>query len=944
VYTKRRPATMSTDIKSVQQTVDFLSWLHGSDNYYIYICAQKGDKASGTEELRHIYYRDPAKIASSISWSTQVVPRFANVWFCTSKVAEKVLDKTGTAASGKGIKYARSIPAMWFDIDACKKFFDPRNQQIFVSGSEFLQDLRVQFPEVSAWVKSSEHGIQGYYKFDTPWIFDGDKDVFAEKLQPLLLDIMWFFGGDEQLTHASSLMRVPGTFNRKAIYPKPVEVTCEIFPDRVHTIKDLKDRFKPDFDACPRVVAYAIIKLAQEFWLDGQRNTAALALSGSIRQAGIDKRSCKRLFKELTKALHDDTDRASEIDSTYDHDFDTLKNVGSEYGECANLLNSILQFWFNLKVLYAKKRGIEWYPEEHDPTKGPDRSKGNRTFYTKDGCTWFKNSDGDEQLAANFVMQITQRVVKFDDKSVCALATITKQGGSSMRIELPAALHNSWSKFSTIKPLPSGIGFSVPALWTEYIIQIDQEAIDVPVAIETPYYGVLGAKEPTLFLPWQDRTDYIWAHDMEMFDTAEPGKLCKELTPKAIKDYLEGLAEHIPNYHDAKYLVPALGWFCGCPLREFFIRDPLLKHYPSLLITGQKGSGKSTPIAQFLGAHFGCRPPRSGANKTTTIFAIKRGLGANNICPYIMDEFRDDNEAKTDAVQGILRSLFDGYTSESGIASGNVRRDHLVSPMCIIGESPYEDAATTDRTVSIRVTPAWVRTLRTTNKEANVAAQTWLHNSALHGNLGTILVQYIESHIDGIPKLLHNAKRIVEESCTLDNERKIKGFIGVVAGILMLRRIFKSYDVVFPYSLDAILEAIYSADREVMEQKSADGSVMKQLFNVTDAAIIDGLRKHAPHRPYTYDISPTEPGTAYFQVDRWYDIVKAHTLNSHSASLRNRRSFIELLHEHFAAQNSVILEFDSQCFAKGSVKVDLNAIAEQYSIDVSAWNTMGHED
>ena len=919
-----------------EQTTEFLRWLFGSsDDSYIFIWGQRGAKESGDYEQRNLFFKTPEEVVSG-AWKDQVEPRF-NLYYCTNRVKEKHggVKDDGTKYGAKKATNALDFPAIYFDIDACKEFFDPRTQSPLVTGDEYLQDLRVQQPDVSAWVRSSENGIQGCYKLSEPIYIDGDKAAFDEKLKPALLDVMWYYGGDEKVCHVNALMRLPGSHNRKAQYESPWPVTFEYHEDRVHSLASIKERFKPDFDACPRVVAYAIIKLAQEFWQSGERNTQALALAGSIRQAGIDRASCKRLFKELTKALGDDTDRFTEVDATYDHDIESLATFASLNKDAAPALDSVLTFWFTLKGKYAKARDIEWYPEEIDPTKGATKSKVNGTFYERHGATYYRDTKGDEILAANFTMRIVQRVIKFDDHSVTALAVLTKQGGAPTTIEIPAALHNTWAKFSTIRSLPSGIGFTIPNLWTQYIIEIDGDASDVPIIKETPYYGILG-ETPMVFLPGNENAPYVWQASMHELDTAEPGLLDKEISPKTAKAYLTGLVEHIPNYHDTSYIITVLGWFCSCAIRELLMREPLIGHHPSLLITGQQGSGKSQAVAQFIAAHYGCRAPRSGVKGATTPFALKRGVGANNVCPYILDDFREDNLLLTNALLGVTRALWDGYAAESGVASGGVRRDHYVSPFCLIGESPFTDAASLSRTVCVRVLASWVRELRSKNKELNIAAQEWLHDTRHAGNLGTLVLRYVAAHLDEMPEMINHARKAVEKTCKAVNERKIKGFIGTYAGLLLLRRVYKECGVPFFLSRTEMLDCIYAADPEVIKEQDLDTSVMKQLFLTTDRLIIDANRKRISHEDSLYRI-PMTGDVIYFQLTRWFDLVSNNLKDTDSVSLRSLRSFTELLRQNMETDYPSVLAIEAQGFQEGGVKVDLKAVARQFGIDVDTW-------
>ncbi|MDA4131641.1 MAG: RepB family DNA primase, partial [Thaumarchaeota archaeon] len=868
----------------VQTSIDFLRYLFGEPrDGLIYVWGTKGVKDQPGFETVDLYYEQPGKLKEA-AWEDRIVKKF-NVFFGTATAKER----------GKRHKAANcgQVPAIWFDIDVFKKIIDPRTQEPLISGEEWLQDHRIQDPEVSAWVRSSEHGIQGFYKLNEPWLMDGDAEAFDEKVRPLLQDLAWYYGGDLAVCSPGRLMRLPGTMNRKAEYKDAWPVTCETYDSRIHTIKALKERYPQDFDACPLAFFDMIVKLMQPVWIPKERHKPSLALAGSVRAAGLDKKSCKRLLKEMARTLGDSDDRAGNVDSTYDHDINELATIeGGDYDFGAVLLD-VLKAWVELKAAYAKARGIDWTPETYDPITDTDRSVGNRKFYEKDGATWYHSKDDGDQMFANFTMRLVKRVVKCTEFGINVVAIITKAHGSPMTIELTAAQHNSWEKFSRVPGLEAGIVITLPPLWSQYILYLDEVAAGIPVVRENLYYGVLGEKEPTLLLPGEEHPKWLWASERHQFDPMLPGAFERDLAGSDIHDYLSGLFPHLTDYQAVPFWISVLGWFCAAPMSAMFRRNQILKGMPILLVTGRKGSGKSTLTHGVIGHHFGCKTPKSLAKGATTVFALKRNMGSSNIGVLATDELRNDPYLMSQ-IAGRVRDNWDGADSESGTASGATRRDPLITPWCIVGESAYEDPAAWSRTFSVRVASDWVKGLSkggSRHEEYPVyeVARKWLHDAKWSGMLGTLLIRELQEDLAGVDTMIELADKTIKETCPVPDPRKVTGYTVAYVGLLLLKRVFKRHGVPFPMGKEERLQALYDADEEVFRSTDSDDMDMGMLMQRTDALIVDGIRRHMRYCPSMYIV---RDGVAYFQLSRWIQEIGGVVDHSETGTLKNRRGFL----------------------------------------------------
>lgn len=919
---------------SVASAVAFLRWLFGDEpSGYIYVYAEHAKK----DGRKFFHHKVPDDIDND--WWSDFAAQH-RITYCVQTLRSKKYHKDNPELNLNSGGNIRATPALWFDIDGCKKIV--RDGEPVVSGHEFFNDyLKLQYPEVSAWVRSSQHGIHGFFKLKEPVEIEGDKERFDKRIQPILLDIAWHLGADVDVATIGRLMRLPGSLNLKREYQdKPFEATYSTNDDAPeHTLKSLRERFTPDFDAVPRLVLYTITKLIHEVWGEGERHNVMLALAGSVRKAGLDKASCKRLFADLKQELVDDESRDKELETTYNKDFDTpLVTLHGEYRAIAEAVDAALAFWFDLKTKYAKKRNIDWHPEI-DPTQRKDDDK---PFYVHDGQTWYKNDKGVSAVLANFSVRILKKIVKADDGSVVWLADVSKKGTPSITIQIPAALQVSAAKFMTIKPMISGLVFEPAGLWGQYTKFLDEVYADAPIVQETYYYGVLGLEDstPTILLPDDASDTYLWPDDRKRFDTALPGAFRKDVGTADAKSYLEKFGRYYPLYQDPSYLYPALGWVCASLFTAFMRYDHRFEGFPTMVVTGLKGSGKSTLMTQVLGPHFGCGEAMSYAQGTTTPHAIKRRLASNNICPYILDEFRDEVDQRTTALQGIIRTLWSGDKAESGMADGMLRSEHLLAPLCVIGEQPMGDEATLDRIFSVRVSPSWVKRVRSLSageKAEFLEAQAWLHKHTHTGWLGTLLLRYITQHMDEVDSILSAALSFVEETCVTPNERKRKGFAAIFAGLILLSKVYQEYDVPFFLKKRGMIEAVYSADPEVLTQQALETNTLKTLFIATDKAIIDGMRKHTSHESYMYTFDPTRDDVIYFQRTRWLEEISGLLKGSASAALKNDRGFFDLLKESAAEADPIILSVDHDTPFRGAVAVDTAKIAARFHIDVERW-------
>lgn len=165
---------------------------------------------------------------------------------------------------------------------------------------------------------------------------------------------------------------------------------------------------------------------------------------------------------------------------------------------------------------------------------------------------------------------------------------------------------------------------------------------------------------------------------------------------------LEEAIPHIMGLNLPEVMLPSLGWTIASMFRPQVFKH--FGHFPHLSVSGSKGAGKSTLKRQLLRLIGHGRSEFFDAG--TTPFALVRLFSATNCLPVVLDEYRCDGKSiprhRLEELHRMLRCAYDGYTEIRGRADLETSRFTLTAPVCLIGESRPDDAALTERIVSVR--------------------------------------------------------------------------------------------------------------------------------------------------------------------------------------------------------------------------------------------------
>jgi hypothetical protein len=829
------------------------------------------------------------------------------------------------------IDHIVSYPALWCDLDGCK--------DLDIPGEEYYAELRNSEAElVSAFSRSSRNGIQMFWKLDELVTINGDVEQFKSKIAGLLYDIAYYYGGDSQVVTANRLMRLPGALNLKPKYKDDPFIAKAKISDRVFSLKELKNRYRPDAERVPLFIGYAITRALSDVWNKGERHKIILQLCGSVRKHGINKEACLNLCKHVLKYFGDPADRSKDVETTYVQELDSVATLHADYQQIATAIERAIDLWFKLKVAYCKHRNITFVPEivnllNSTPTAG--------SFYEREYKTYFLDSKNNEVEFANFIIKLKGRIIK-EDGSTAWLAEIYLDGNEfPVPIEISTDKHSQWQKFLTVPNVPVGATVKVTKMWPEYIGWL-QTTCPAYIVKESTYYGWLNVntEKPILLMPGDPHDGYVWTGKE---DTAlAPRILQQDILFDEAQAYLKKFIECYATYHEPTFIWPALGWFASCVAKQLIYQH--YEGFPILVIQGLSQSGKSHLIEHVLSRHYGCQGPHDFA--TTSIVAIRTWLSSNNICPMIIDEFRHyegSKEPKANEMIHMIRALHDRFQSSRGTAnssSGGLNKSIFQTPLCLTGEHGFTDSASLSRTITIPINRNWINEYRLLPDEERKILderRMWLHDSKHQGWLGSILLKWVVENYATTEDLIKQAKDIAFDTCPTKEGRKCKCCATDIFGHKLMGSLYRNYNLNYPLKKSEMLNYLYTCDPTILSGQS-DTDTIRYLFELTDSIIIDAHRARMPHENSLYCFDIEDPSYMYLDVNRWYRLLRPQVKAMESATLSEKNAFVALLHDQVGRDKSPFVTFVEAHPVLGKcVKIDLKQVQATYGVNVTQW-------
>ncbi len=179
------------------------------------------------------------------------------------------------------------------------------------------------------------------------------------------------------------------------------------------------------------------------------------------------------------------------------------------------------------------------------------------------------------------------------------------------------------------------------------------------------------------------RNEFADAFLQEIKPREETIALIKEMWPKIL------------HLHAPELLLPVIGVIGACALR------PLLEHkcdvqleVPTINVRGAASRGKShtVKILMQLCGFKNLDKTHMFSVMGTSVFAFSKILGATNMIPIAVDEFKEEgnNDNQLENFRSLIRRIFTGETAGKGRADLSYNISRLRGTMVVTGETPLE--------------------------------------------------------------------------------------------------------------------------------------------------------------------------------------------------------------------------------------------------------------
>ena len=259
-------------------------------------------------------------------------------------------------------------------------------------------------------------------------------------------------------------------------------------------------------------------------------------------------------------------------------------------------------------------------------------------------------------------------------------------------------------------------------------------------------------------------------------------------TPMIKKSELKEISVDLFRFNTYERTINILGWVGACFLKERLRQRKIkLSH---LVIAGGAGSGKSETLEKIIQPIFGLQGSGIGCSGITK-FSTLKSTSSTNLLPVIFEEYKPHKLSKIelDLISGTLRSTYDYQTSQRGRADQSVVNYMRRSPICLVGESSFDETAIKERTVDVQFAKS-DRTAENTKSYRYLAK----HEDQLNSLGKALLLLVMNMSDEALDELIQQSK-VFEK---LDFEtRTILGMSNVYLGILLMKELYESFGLNF---------------------------------------------------------------------------------------------------------------------------------------------------
>ena len=161
-------------------------------------------------------FADLVSLLSFVPWANNHPKWMKDIYFCLSLQAETGLTKAGKIKAARHANAALALKALWLDVDGYKDY--PSKTDALAAIYKFVKDAGLPLPTA---LVDSGGGWHVYWISDRP-LTTAEWGPYADGLWALVQK--HGLKADPVTTDAARVLRLPGTFNKKQVVPRPVEL------------------------------------------------------------------------------------------------------------------------------------------------------------------------------------------------------------------------------------------------------------------------------------------------------------------------------------------------------------------------------------------------------------------------------------------------------------------------------------------------------------------------------------------------------------------------------------------------------------------------------------------------------------------------------------------------------------------------------------------------
>ena len=411
-------------------------------------------------------------------------------------------------------------------------------------------------------------------------------------------------------------------------------------------------------------------------------------------------------------------------------------------------------------------------------------------------------------------------------------------------------------------------------------------------------------------------------------------------TPMIKKTELKEISGDLFRFNTYERTVNILGWVGACFLKERLRQRKIkLSH---LVIAGGAGSGKSETLEKIIQPIFGLQGSGIGCSGITK-FSTLKSTSSTNLLPVIFEEYKPHKLSKIelDLISATLRSTYDYQTSQRGRADQSVVNYMRRSPICLVGESSFDETAIKERIVDVQFAKS-DRTAEHTKSYRYLAK----HEDQLNSLGKALLLLVMNIPDEALDELIQQSK-VFEK---LDFEtRTILGMSNVYLGILLMKELYESFGLNFwaetGLSEKMVQNSIVNNTYNSLDGSSKVNSAVDLIIQTFDTMALKNRIR--PEYDYTVNQSTGElclrlnliydEFTKYIREFNILD-VEVLGIRQFTRQLRREGYYADYNYRNFKERNNDEIE-RQKCYILNLKKLNANLSLEAFAYEMTGITT-----